>query len=283
MPIGVANKIEKLQCSFLWRDGIEKKKIHAVDWASVCKSKTSGGLGIGRMVDKNISLLAKWVWRFNFERDSLWKKVVCAKYGIGANTLSWDWKSSDASSFFIKTVLKVINPSTNSGQILLQGIQAVVGKGSNIILWQDVVNDGFQLKVAFLRIFVLAVNQEGFISELGKWIQLKWEWVVTLRGDPFDYEVNQWNCFKKCLEGIMVWKDIEDTVAWKFSSSGLFFVSSFRNKLEDFTGCLTSNFSLPWKGLCPPKIELFTWQLLKGRVLVTDVLQKFGMGVDGFC
>ncbi|KAK2655027.1 hypothetical protein Ddye_008079 [Dipteronia dyeriana] len=37
------------------------------------------------------------------------------------------------------------------------------------------------------------------------------------------------------FEGIVVQKDVEDTVAWKFSSSGLFFVSSFRNKLEDFT------------------------------------------------
>ncbi|KAK2654576.1 hypothetical protein Ddye_014432 [Dipteronia dyeriana] len=127
MPIGVANKIEKLQRSFLWGNGIEKKN-HAVNWASVCKNKMSGGLGIGRMVDKNISLLAKWVWRFSFDRDSLWKKVVCAKYGI----------------------------------------QAVVGKGSNIRLWHDVVNDGFPLKVAFPRIFALAVNQEGFINVLQK-------------------------------------------------------------------------------------------------------------------
>ncbi|KAK2640834.1 hypothetical protein Ddye_022597 [Dipteronia dyeriana] len=139
------------------------------------------------------------------------------------------------------------------------------------------VYDGIPLKVAFPRIFALAVNQEGFISELGKWNKLKWEWDVTLRIDSFDWEVNQWNCFKKWLEGIVVRKDVEDTVAWNFFSSRLFSICSFRNKLEDFVGSLTYGFSLPWKGWCPSKIEFFTWQLLKGRVFVAEVLQKFGM------
>ncbi|KAK2654997.1 hypothetical protein Ddye_008049 [Dipteronia dyeriana] len=127
---------------------------------------------------------------------------------------------SVASYYFIKAIAKVIIPSNNSGQILLQGIQAVVGKGSNIRLCQYVVYDGISLKVAFPRIFALVVNQEGFRSE---------------------------------------------------------------NKLEDFAGSLTSDFSLPWKGWCPSKIEFFTWQLLKGRVFVAEVLHKFGMEVDGVC
>ncbi|KAK2639207.1 hypothetical protein Ddye_027002 [Dipteronia dyeriana] len=115
MPIGVVNKIERLQRSFLWGDGIEKRKIHAVDWASVCNNNTSGGLGIGRMVDKNVSLLAKWVWRFGFDRNSLCKKVLCAKYGIQVKILSWDWKSNVSSSYFIKAVANVISTGNNFG------------------------------------------------------------------------------------------------------------------------------------------------------------------------
>ncbi|KAK2649093.1 hypothetical protein Ddye_016582 [Dipteronia dyeriana] len=163
-------------------------------------------------------------------------------------------------------------PSNNYGQILLQGIQAVVGKGSNIRLWQDVVIDGVPLKVAFPKIFSLVVNQEGFISELGSWNRLNWEWSVNLRRDPFDWEVNQWKCFKRWLEGIVVQKDVEDTIAWNFTSSGLFSVCSFKIKLEDFKSSLTLDFNLPWKGWCPPKVDFFTWQLLKGRVFIAEVL-----------
>ena len=31
MPVEVAQKIEKIQRGFLWGDGIEKRKLHAVD------------------------------------------------------------------------------------------------------------------------------------------------------------------------------------------------------------------------------------------------------------
>ncbi|KAK3230297.1 hypothetical protein Dsin_002178 [Dipteronia sinensis] len=64
IPVGVANKKERLQHEFVWVHGVEKKKIHSVDWVTNYKSKGSGGLGVGRVVDNNVGLLSKWVWRF---------------------------------------------------------------------------------------------------------------------------------------------------------------------------------------------------------------------------
>jgi hypothetical protein len=32
-----------------------------------------------------------------------------------------------------------------------------------------------------------------------------------------------------------------------------------------------------WQGICPPKVEVFAWQLLKGRILVREVLLNFGV------
>ena len=40
---------------------------------------------------------------------------------------------------------------------------------------------------------------------------------------------------------------------------------------------------LSWKGVCPPKVELFVWQLLKGRVMVGNVLQRFGFSLALRC
>ncbi|KAK3200454.1 hypothetical protein Dsin_023869 [Dipteronia sinensis] len=76
IPTGVASKIEKLQRDFFWGDSVAKRKIHSIDWVSICKSKKQGGLGIDRMSDKSLSLMSKWVWRFGRESASLWKKVL---------------------------------------------------------------------------------------------------------------------------------------------------------------------------------------------------------------
>lgn len=49
----------------------------------------SRGLGLGNLLDRNASLLAKWLWRFPREPNSLWHFVICLKYvlesrGIGS-------------------------------------------------------------------------------------------------------------------------------------------------------------------------------------------------------
>ncbi|KAK2652337.1 hypothetical protein Ddye_012193 [Dipteronia dyeriana] len=71
VPSGVANRIKNLKKEFFWNDGIKKKKVYAVDWVSICKSKRLDGLGIGRIEDKGVSTLAKWIWRFGKEHSSL--------------------------------------------------------------------------------------------------------------------------------------------------------------------------------------------------------------------
>ena len=53
----------------------------------LCRNKKRGGLGIGRMGEKNKSLLAKWVWRFGKEEDTLWRKVVCTEYKVKPRSL----------------------------------------------------------------------------------------------------------------------------------------------------------------------------------------------------
>ena len=56
-------RIQKLQCDFLWNDTIEKRKYHLVRWNIVCKPIAQGGLGV-RSIDKvNLALLGKWLWR----------------------------------------------------------------------------------------------------------------------------------------------------------------------------------------------------------------------------
>ncbi|KAK2663067.1 hypothetical protein Ddye_001641 [Dipteronia dyeriana] len=59
IPVVVAKKLEKLRCVFFWNDNHMRRNIHYVDWDTLCKHKKHGGLGIGKMRDKGLSLIAK--------------------------------------------------------------------------------------------------------------------------------------------------------------------------------------------------------------------------------
>ncbi|KAK3195553.1 hypothetical protein Dsin_026863 [Dipteronia sinensis] len=55
-------------------------------------------------------------------------------------------------------------------------------------------------------------------------------------------------------------------------------MTSFRRELEK---TLTETELAPkflWKGIYPPKIEIFLWQLWKGKIFVKEVLNRYGMG-----
>lgn len=58
MPAKISQKVEKLKRDFLWERGLNKD--HLVGWKEVCRTK-EGGLGIGRIKEKNMALMSKWL------------------------------------------------------------------------------------------------------------------------------------------------------------------------------------------------------------------------------
>jgi hypothetical protein len=59
LPAGVANRLEKLQCNFLW-DGLgDEFEYHQVSWSKVCSSISEGGLGVQNLLMFNRALLGK--------------------------------------------------------------------------------------------------------------------------------------------------------------------------------------------------------------------------------
>ncbi|KAK3221407.1 hypothetical protein Dsin_008432 [Dipteronia sinensis] len=199
VPVNVAQAIEKLQWSFFWGDGAEKRRMHAVDWATVCKSKRNEGLGIGRIEDKNKGLLMKWVWRFGRDEGSLWKKVICAKYGVKLNCLQWDWNVATTASPFIKAISSLFTTGSSSEKIIGEGLKVVVGSGTRVSFWKDSWNGVVPFMGAYPRIFALAVKKDGFICEFGRWREGEWIWEVELRRRIFDWEVKS---FRRCLEEV---------------------------------------------------------------------------------
>ena len=54
LPKGVGSKLEKVQTDFPWGSSSSERKIHLLNWKTVCSSKGKGGLGIRNLVVKFI-------------------------------------------------------------------------------------------------------------------------------------------------------------------------------------------------------------------------------------
>ncbi|KAK3193999.1 hypothetical protein Dsin_025309 [Dipteronia sinensis] len=170
---------------FSGANGNEKKKVHSIDWVSMCKNKRHGGLGIGRMKDNNKSLLAEWVWRFGIEDNTLWRRVICVRYGIPKTSLVWDWKGITEGSVFIKALSSLFVENTASSRILRGGLKIINGNGNMAEFWDIAGGDSLHLKSACPRIYALAVKKMGVIQDFGSWQGSRWVWEIDLRRPLF--------------------------------------------------------------------------------------------------
>ena len=131
MPKIVVRRLEKVQRDFLWEWGNLERKVHLVNWEVICADKDKGGLGLRKLVFLNKALLGKWILRFAYDKDNLWKQVIMAKYG--QEGLGWRTKKTNGA--FEIGVWKEILKET---EWCWDNMVLIAGKGTKIIFWIDV-------------------------------------------------------------------------------------------------------------------------------------------------
>lgn len=81
IPVKVAKKLETIQCCFLWGDEEGRRRYHLAKWEEMKLPLELGGLGLRSMVEMNLAVQGKWIWRYMRVGDNLWKTVVEACWG----------------------------------------------------------------------------------------------------------------------------------------------------------------------------------------------------------
>ena len=80
-PKGVVKNLEKMRREFFWGPKDGGSPMSWVKWDKVCQQRNNGGLGVIGIEDMNISLLAKWIWRFKEEEKSMWVNIIKSIHG----------------------------------------------------------------------------------------------------------------------------------------------------------------------------------------------------------
>ncbi|RVX05123.1 hypothetical protein CK203_020162 [Vitis vinifera] len=159
-------------------------KAHLINWEVVCNLKEEGGLGIRKIDLLNKALLGKWIWRYAYEKDNLWKRVIGVKYGQEG----CGWRTKEACGSFGVGVWKEIMKEANW---CWESIEFKVGKGTRVMFWTDKWCGNAALSQIFPQLFTLAVHRNAMVNEVWDSSLGQGGWNLRFAKDFNDWELDQ--------------------------------------------------------------------------------------------
>ncbi|XP_015931391.1 uncharacterized protein LOC107457740 [Arachis duranensis] len=111
----------------------------------------------------------------------------------------------------------------------------------------------------------------------------------TWRRELFQWELELVNQLHERLRTVTLADGQEDYIVWKFDCKGIFSTNSVVKVLQSETlSAEVTSYSFTsavWRGVVPPRIELFGWFVLVGRVNTKERLTRLGviLPTDNIC
>ncbi|WJZ90143.1 hypothetical protein VitviT2T_009309 [Vitis vinifera] len=238
--------------------------------------KEEGGLGIRKIDLLNKALLGKWIWRYAYEKDNLWKRVIGVKYGQEG----CGWRTKEACGSFGVGVWKEIMKEANW---CWESIEFKVGKGTRVMFWTDKWCGNAALSQIFPQQFTLAVHKNATINEVWNSSLGQGGWNLRFARDFNDWELDQIRDILNLLRDFKTSPE-EDSVSWKRGEGGhgAFGVKGAYNMLIGSTICVFPNRCI-WMDKVPTKVSFFAWEATWGKILTLDRLQRRGWQLPNRC
>lgn len=80
IPDSICQNLESMMSNFWWGNDVHSKNMHWINWQTLCRPKSKGGLGFRSLSQFNEALLGKQGWRLLQKPDSLVARVLGGRY-----------------------------------------------------------------------------------------------------------------------------------------------------------------------------------------------------------
>ncbi|RVW34362.1 Transposon TX1 uncharacterized 149 kDa protein [Vitis vinifera] len=267
IPKVVAKRIEKIQRDFLWGGGSLEGKGHLINWQVVCSPKEEGGLGIRKIDLLNKTLLGKWVWRYAYEKDNLWKKAIGVKYGQEG----CGWRTKEVCGPYGVGLWKEI---MKEAEWCWESMDLKVGKGNRVLFWMDKWCGNEALSQTFPQLFTLAGHKNAKVCEVWDSSLRQGGWNLSLARDLNDWEIDQIGEMLNLLKDFRISQE-EDSVRWKREGNDVFGAKGAYRSLSGYSVGAFPNRRI-WMDRVPTKVSFFAWEAAWGKILTLDKLQRRG-------
>ncbi|XP_022026490.1 uncharacterized protein LOC110927176 [Helianthus annuus] len=272
-PVKVLEDLEGIIRKFLWGGGTHGvKKLYWVAWDRVASPKKSGGLGLHKLKEVNLALLAKWCWRFKTEKENLWVKVVGA---IHSGDSAWDFlPSRKAIGGVWCNIASLLKKPIVENFPIRKFLRGVVGSGESIFFWLDPWLFDIPLKEKFPDLFKLELVKNCSVSDRisgdGVWL-----WKHDLDAES---EKKEWIELSSAL-GSVSCSSGPDKWAWLGAGSENFSVAAVK-KLINGSKDFSNRFVLEWCSWVPLKCNIFVWRTELDRIPTVEALSRRGVSVE---
>ncbi|GKV49436.1 hypothetical protein SLEP1_g56186 [Rubroshorea leprosula] len=223
IPSSVVSELVKIQRGFLW-GGVElNRKIPWVKWDIVCGNKAQGGLGVSDLRRKNWALLGKWWFRFGDGVGGLWKRVVRDKYYEGRCEVDITVIDNLKVSKLWKDIISIGGKSVRLRNMLGNGFRGEVGCGSRMGFWREKWVGDKSLRDLCPRLYALATNKEGSVSDMGQWEGDRWQWNMAWRKGRMGRKKDEEEVLWGVVDCVHLKKGKEDVWTWEHDPGGKMF------------------------------------------------------------
>ena len=278
VPSGVIDKITSIQRNFLWAKGQGNTSLPLVRWDVLQLPKNWGGLNISNLLFRNLGLLFKWLWRYNLEPKALWRTVIQSKYRYPHNYSLADLSHIKCGGPW-KKICNTLLSNPKASSLLKNGLRKSVGDGSDTLFWLETWLHEKPLKIACPRLFRISPLQNAHVNEMGCWRNGVWYWSLTWARPFRAQDEIEWAYLQNLLQKVVLLPEKKDRLIWAPHKSGDYSVKSF---YLEMASSLSSSpaakcYRKLWKGLVPPRIEIFTWIACLEKLNTRNKLSKLNI------
>jgi hypothetical protein len=246
---GIHARFDSHRSKFFWEGAGNKRKYHMVNWPSVCRPKSSGGLGLLNSKKMNIALLSKWIWKLYQDDASIWVTIIRAKYRDADNLFEG---SGQGGSQFWKSLHKIKH-------FFKLGAKHLIGNGRRTFFWTDWWCQDRPIKEIFPDLFNICADPNISVAAALESGDLN----IVFRRSLNPEGRRQWDELGRLTEPTVL-SNSKDKVTWHLDSSGKFTVQSLYAKLSQ--GASVAYYKDVWEAKVPLKIKIFAWQLILDRL-----------------
>ncbi|KAL9666994.1 hypothetical protein QQ045_001339 [Rhodiola kirilowii] len=145
-----------------------------------------------------------------------------------------------------------------------EDLKLKLGNGNSTSFWHDVWLGDKSIKGQYPKLFLLAVDNNASVREMGCWVRGVWLWQLKFRRNLYQWEEVRKRELEESLNHIQLKDQEDDRIVWSFSADGKFSTNSLMRAAMAIRTTKKKWEQMPfqlWSGLALPKVELFIWRV----------------------